>query len=376
MPGSEKAPRQPKANQLHDQSKPNTLSGGGAGPSPIPDARPEAAGVAGQEPDQAAYPEIGPAPYGPNSESVVSMLADLDRVDRDRAEQIADSWEAVPAVERQVSQMMVRRLRRQREYEGWLSAAESRIDQWRASQQPAGQDDTDVYTSAADAMRDAAAALILDQELADTDFAILYGAWSDVMDEEGEDEVEDEVDGEEPEDEEEPEAEEEEDEDEEEPEEEPEGEEEPEFGPNTDLVHEFLGLLDEIETARMGVLAAAWRAQTPAQLRNAHKALQTLAREDPRYWAQIHDAQTAVSRWARGRVLQVAASHEEGVDVAEFRRAALPAAIDAVSALVMADMLEPGQSATLYGPWALAVGKPELPQYEEDDEDEEPERDF
>jgi hypothetical protein len=40
---------------------------------------------------------------------------------------------------------------------------------------------------------------------------------------------------------------------------------------------------------------------------------------------------------------------------------ALPPAIDAVTALVLADLLEPEDAEMLYAPWAEVVGEPKLP---------------
>jgi hypothetical protein len=48
------------------------------------------------------------------------------------------------------------------------------------------------------------------------------------------------------------------------------------------------------------------------------------------------------------------------------RVAALPPVIDAVSALVLADLLEPEDAEALYAAWDATVGGPKLPEYEED----------
>jgi hypothetical protein len=378
-----------KPNELSDEAKPNKLNW-----SPGPGCEAEAIGDAGLTPEAGQTPPGAPQPglqaeiereaeefglthvdpialYGPNGEAVASMLDELPSLDRDRAERIADAWEAVPAKERQVSQMIVRRLRQQREFDSWLRAAQGPIDDWLAARESADPDETEMYASAADAMRDAVAALALDDELADDDFAILYGAWSEVMDEGAEGEDEEGEYEEEPEEEpnEEPEAEEE--EEEEEPEE-PEDEGELEYGPNTDLVLELLDRLARLDTAKVTALTNAWKAQPPISLRKAHEALQALAREDPRWWAQIHDAQTAVSTWAQRRFATETANRRETLEQATSRRDALPAAVDAVSALVMADMLETEEAATLYAPWAQVVGKPALPAYDESLDEVEP----
>ena len=298
--------------------------------------------------------------YGPNGEAVVSLLDSLPTIDYATAEAIADAYEAIPEAERKVAQTVVRRRHRGGELGAELRTAEAAVYDWHASLLLTDEDEA-LYGVVADAATDAVDALVLVDELADVDFATLYGAWSEVMEAAEE-------------------------EDESEP---PEGSAETaagagtsatgdagsaaedvgEFGPNTALVVEFLARLGALEPAQIAEVVAAWRERPREELKIAHRAVQALADEDATWREQLRLAQEEIFAWMEGRTTE----HQERAYVSRedtrIRETAGPAVADAVAALVMADMLEPEDAAALYAPWAEAVGEPALPEYEDDDSD-------
>jgi hypothetical protein len=316
--------------------------------------------------------------YGPNGEDVASLLDSLADIDDETAEAIADAYEAVPEAERKVAQLVVRRRHRGGGLEAELWAAEHAVSDWLAAMQLDG-DEFDLYSVVADAATDAVDALVLEDELADVDFATLYGPWSEIMDTDEGDEAE-EV-------------------DEpapakgsgsgsgkgapakgsgsgsgsgkgapaKEPIKEP-AEPDGEFGPNTELVLKFLTRLAALTAAETSELVAAWRKQPKEELRIAHRNLQSLADEDPKWREQLHLAQDEVFAWMEGRSEKRDYSFGAPQSLARVREPAGPAVADAVAALAMADMLEDGDAETLYAPWAEIVREPALPEYEEDDE--------
>jgi hypothetical protein len=300
--------------------------------------------------------------YGPNGEAVAALLDSLADVDYETAEAIADAYEAIPEAERKVARSVVRRRHRGGGLEAEMWAAEHAVSDWLAALQLEG-DELELLSIVADAATDAVDALVLEEDLADVDFATLYGPWSDVMDAEDDDGAEDGAvdDGAEPagrsgl----------------EEAERAEEGaEDEGEFGPNTGLVLQFLTKLATLTAAETSELVAAWRQQPKEELRIAHRNLQTLADEDRKWREQLRLAQEEVFAWMNGRSEKRDYSFGAPQSLARVREPAGPAVADAVAALAMADMLEPEDTQTLYAPWAEVVKEPALPQYEEDQGDE------
>ena len=96
--------------------------------------------------------------------------------------------------------------------------------------------------------------------------------------------------------------------------------------------------------------------------------MQELAREDDAWRAQVKSAQDQITTWANGPhdTARVPRQDRALSTEVEVRAAALPPAIDAVSALVLADLLEPEDAQTLYAAWEATVGEPRLPEFEED----------
>jgi hypothetical protein len=320
-------------NRLSDETDPNVLTGQG----------PERADTDPLEDPQTLY--------GPNGEAVAGLIEALDEIGSNQVHSVALAWASVRAADRQIAQMMARRLRNDRRLDAPLRAAESRIRNWLGAREATDSREASLNEEVADAARDAVAALILDQELNDADFATLYGPWSDVMDDDseaGDGEPEDEGDddgeilpaaGEAP-----------------------EAEEagtdeqtnaERDFGPNATVILELLAQLENLSPDQTRSLSSAWGSD-PDALARAHAALEGAIEADPDSRDEVERVQAAVTEWA-------------GETDIQLREHAAPAVADAVAALAMVDALSDADAATLYAPWAYAVGTPELPSLEDDE---------
>jgi hypothetical protein len=300
--------------------------------------------------------------YGPNGEDVEAVLDALSAIDTERAEQLADAWAAGDATERDVLERDLLRRSRVGKHGYELTAAEDAVAAWLNTQTPEDDDDAAFWAMVAGAARGAVDALILDEELDDADYDTLYGPWAEVMDT---DEEEGET-----------------------------GDREREvtagrsardsggsadepneaFGPNTELVRQFLAKLEALTSKQAGALTASWAEQPKADLRQAHRAMQELAKEDETWREQIRAAQDQIATWTNGPH-GVKALRQDRALAAEIaaRVAAMPPAVDAISALVLADLLEPEDAEALYAAWDATVGEPKLPEYEEDGEEQEAE---
>jgi hypothetical protein len=292
--------------------------------------------------------------YGPNGEDVAALIDSLATIDDETAEAIADAFEAVPDAERKVVQLVIGRKHRNGKWASELWAAENAVAEWLSSQHLDG-DDAELYSIVADAATDAVDALVLGDELADVDFNTLYGPWADVMDVEEDEEAEEAASSESA-----------------AGDEAKEEEEVGEFGPNTALVLDFLTKMAALTVAEITALVAAWREQPKEELRIAHRNLQALADEDPKWREQLRLAQEEVFAWMAGRDSSATGIRKPDYtfgtqSIARARETAGPAAADAIAALAMADMLETEDAQALYAPWAEIVGEPALPEYEDDD---------
>jgi hypothetical protein len=310
--------------------------------------------------------------YGPNGEDVASLIDSLADIDDATAEAIADAYEAIPEAERKVAQSVVRRRHRGGGLEAELWAAEHAVSDWLAAMQ-LSDEELDLYSIVAAAATDAVDALVLEDDLDDVDFNTLYGAWSDVMDED--EEEGDEGDGDDADEGEavagepaaaaasveadveadaetgEPEA------------------EDGEFGPNTELVMSFLTRLASLSAAEISELVTEWREQPKEELRIAHRNLQNVADEEAKWRNQLHLAQEEVFAWMAGQILTLDYSWGGASTMGRAREVAGPCVADAIAALVMADILEPEDADILYAPWAAVIREPELPVYEDDESD-------
>ena len=308
--------------------------------------------------------------YGPHGEDVAGLLNSLPEIDDETAEAIADAYEAIPEAERKVAQSVVRRRHRGGKWAYELDIAERGVTDWLSSLKIFDPNDAEMYAVVASAATDAVDALILEDELADADFDTLYGAWSEVMDlEDDETALEDGTTAPEaaaeaaaspnaetkgksddhPED---------------------AAENEGPFGPNTELVIQFLDKLTSLDGAQIVELVSGWRDQPKDELRVAHRALQALADEDHAWREQLRLAQEEVFAWMESRTTTYLEHFATTKEDARARESAGPVVADAVAALVMADVLEDEDAEILYAPWAELIGEPALPTYEDKESDE------
>ena len=357
------------------------------------------------------------AVYGDNGEAVLDVLDKLEAIDVDAAERLADAWMAIDPADLDVVEREMRRVHRGGDHYYELAAAESAVTTWLGTREAAEPDDADLWRIVAEAARAAVDALVLDRDLDDADYETLYGAWGDVMDAEEEPEPAPRARGKagtkapagakgsaakgpaakgpaakgattkpdaggkgstaksgkaaaaEP--------------------------VEDEFGPNTELVRTFFGKLETLVLADLQELVAAWKGQDRHDLKQAHEAVKRLAKEDETWREQVRAAQETVTEWAEriggtattspnaaiaggaSAITLVAADlidsgagarkRREAEQLLEARQGATPAAVDAVTALVLADLLEPEDAETLFAPWADAIGEPDLPEYESEE---------
>ena len=333
MFGRNKKDNSRSANRLSDETGPNVLTGEGS----------ERANTIPLEDPQTLY--------GPNGEAVAGLVGALDEIGSNQVQSVALAWASVRPADRQIAQMMARRLRSDRRLDAPLRAAESRIRDWLEAREATDEREASLYEEVADAARDAVAALILDEELNDADFATLYGPWSDVMDVDSETGDSDPDEG---------------DDDGEilpaagkatEAEEAGADEQtnaERDFGPNATLILELLAQLENLSPDQARRLSSAWGSADPDALVRAHAALEGAMEADPDSRDEVERVQAAVAEWA-------------GETDVQLREQAAPAVADAVAALAMVDALSDTDAATLYAPWAYAVGTPELPSLEDEE---------
>ena len=278
--------------------------------------------------------------YGPNGADVDSLLQSLETIDIDTAELIVDAWEAVSSAERTVVRRVIQRRYSSGKLGEYAYNAEKAVDDWLLAKVGDDEDELDLWRRVAEAARDASDALVLDDKLDDVDFNTLYGPWADVMSENADAE-----------------------EDGGETESAPEADETVEsvkpggrsatvvsggddFGPNTALVLDLFGRLDTLTPEQLTALGKAWAKTDKQALKSAHWGLDSAVKSEHDWRDQAKAAQAQIAEWASSRT---------------WRQPAIPPLADAVAALVLADVLEAEDTATLYGPWSEVVGEPAFP---------------
>ncbi len=282
--------------------------------------------------------------YGPNGEEVSRFLDRLGDVDDDELEERYDAWRSRPRDEKKLVDMAVRAVERSSDLRGEIEAARTAVSQWAdfrvrlAAEQ--GDDGDEFYRAMARAMSDGAVALVLRDELEAVDFESLGGPWAEEIasrsagHKAAAKKVAPKV-GSEP------------------------IEEEGEFGPNTEEVTALLNRLESLTPQEIARLTATWRDQPKGGLREAHRDMEELVDEDPRWGDQIARAQDVVTVWVNEEAPGSGAAFGRPADF--VRPAAAPAIADAVAAFVLADLLEPENAELLYAPWQRVIGSPELP---------------
>jgi len=357
----------PEANQLGKAAEPNTLSWGASDAEAAADddleldeeLDEEAEGEFDDEDDEDEDPETRArreaefqaeiqrqaeefgltsdnptAIYGPNGESVASVLEALEDMDPETAERLADAWDAIDPNERDVLDRVLQRNHRGGKHQYELSAAEDSVASWLASQKPRGDEETEVVRLVAAAARDAVDAFILDEDLDDVDYDTLAGPWLAVM--ESEDESEEDGEGDDA------------------AKDAPDSSDDGEYGPNTPLLLELLERMQTLTLDELVKVEQAWKTADREDLKAAHHAVEAAVREDRDWREQVKVAQEQVVKWASARA---------------GRQSLIPPLVDCVAALVLADILEPEDAEILYAPWADVVGEPKLPTYEDDAEE-------
>jgi hypothetical protein len=135
------------------------------------------------------------------------------------------------------------------------------------------------------------------------------------------------------------------------------------FGPNSDRVLALLRRVSVMAPLDAERLAGYWGAVPAGERTAAHAAAQQAAEASDRR-AAARAAQGEAMRWlndesyAADIVVGETASGRRR-DWAQVRREAFPAVLDAVAAVVLADVLDARSLEVLFGPWSAADGPPE-----------------
>ncbi len=267
----------------------------------------------------------------------------FEEIGRDTLARLADTWKKVDPEAGAIADTAVEILRQRAKYRDHLATADWEIDAWLRGQMSADDDEAEMFRAVAESARDAVNALILKDDLDDADFETLSGPWSEVMNSISASRLSAAPGGEA---------------DDAGPASGPTPDEG--FGPRAEMVRAFLGELDNLTDDQLDDLTAAFNRQEKEELERAHEAVRALAAESETWRDRIKAAQswtsTSLSRHKLGR---------RALDRRSFQEAmAIPPAVDAVTGLVLADVLYPDDARTLYAPWAEVIGEPALPQYE------------
>ncbi len=123
-----------------------------------------------------------------------------------------------------------------------------------------------------------------------------------------------------------------------------------EFGPNQVEVDAFLERLELVDQGQALFLAGL--ARDDAAVQAARDAMLNAARRGKRE-AQLHRAQQEVTRWVNtwySGGFQIS-GYGRDITPAQAATDAAPAVLDAISALVVRDLLAPDEFELLIGPW-------------------------
>ena len=124
------------------------------------------------------------------------------------------------------------------------------------------------------------------------------------------------------------------------------------FGQNEDAVLSFLDRIAALDEGDALALAAAWEAADDRRRRLAWRAVRHAARDGGRVRA-LGDAQSAIVSWSNSwsPVMFTLGAGIGGQYQADATRRAVPALVDAVSALVVGGLIDGPDFEALYGPW-------------------------
>jgi hypothetical protein len=298
--------------------------------------------------------------FGSNCRPIVAILERLEEIGPADGGPIADAWDDAPRSERDSARKLARKavdfesdaerhLQMARESVGtWLAVAANRPEFLKAD-----PDWARVSSRVAEAALDAITALILEVDLDRSQLEVLSRPWTtaagavrdsaprpspDAM-EAGE------------------------------PGGPLEGEGEGKFGPNSDAVVDLINRLWLLTPEQVARLVGGWQAAPAEDLRTAHEMLHDLVDENDEWRDQVRAAQESLAPWLNASRIAETSGFLGQTGQADVRRMAGPALADAVAALVLADLLEPEDAQTLYGPWFELVGGPALPTTQVEEED-------
>jgi hypothetical protein len=295
--------------------------------------------------------------YGPNAEAVLEILDRLEDIVPAEAAPIAEAWLEIPKSDREQARKAARKIvENEEDLVRFLQLSREAVGSWLAVTGPYPE-----YVNAdpawsrncaqtAEAAMDAATAVILEGRLEESHYVALLDPWSETIAQieaaaeaariEGAD------------------AEPEEDDDEVETDDEA---EEGEFGPNTDLVTDFLNRLWLLAPEQVGRLVSGWQNSDRETLKTGHEALQELVDTDLEWRDQVRAAQEKLAPWLNAGRVQETAGFLGQAGQGESRKMAGPALADAVAALVLGDLLDRADAEALYGAWFNLIGAPALP---------------
>ena len=307
-------------------------------------------------PEAALTPEQAQRLFGPSSDDVLWVLDSLAEIDRATAEEISAAFarsdeaahaEAIKALTGEFGGPP---------FGHRMKAAEDRVRAWVDSIGAQGNDRA-LYEAVGSAAMDAVDALVVQDQLVEDTFNVLYGPWGSVMDEPEPDEPD-------------------------EPDDandadgadgadadaalvDADAEDDAEFGPNTDLVLEFFSALRDMTVAQIDQLVQGVTGEWQATLRASRDRAEKVESEKDRWIEQCDAAIHEIEAWVayrKGAHFNYRSGETSELD----REAAEPAVVDAVTALIMADLLERTDRENLYLGWSSAVGTPALPVYADD----------
>jgi hypothetical protein len=303
--------------------------------------------------------------YGPNAQDVLDVLDRLEEIQPSEASAIAEAWRGAPRSDREAARKAARRIvegegqgegeegrqvRMAREEVGaWLTVASGYPEYTKTI-----PDWAKTCSVVSEAAVDAVTAIILEDLLDEEHYQALISPWNDALDEI---ELHEELEAEGvPADEEETEEDQEEAED--------------KYGPNANLVLDFLNRLWLLSPEQVTRLVSAWENAPQDGLELAHEAIRELVEDDPELRKEVRAAQQTISPWLNSGRLVETSSFIGQTGQGMARGMAGPALADAIAALVVGDLLAPEDAEALYAPWFNLVGAPPLPEPAEEEAEE------
>jgi hypothetical protein len=302
--------------------------------------------------------------YGPNAVAILEILDRIEEIGPDQARPLAEAWLAIPKSDRERARKAARKMaENDEEVTRYLQLVKEAVGTWLsvAGQYPefvnADPAWGHISSQSAEAALDAATAVILEGRLEERDYEALLEPWSEttaqldaaaeatVLEGAGKGDLEA---------------------DEDEADEDAErDDDEGEFGPNSDVVTDFLNRLWLLTPEQVGRLVSGWQDAEKTDLKTAHDGLRALVDENVEWREQVRRAQDKLGPWLNAMRIEQMAGFLGQAGQGESRKMAGPALADAIAALVLGDLLEPTDAEALYGPWFNLIGAPPLPEASE-----------